>query len=101
MTSALDRGEWSASCPSHALPQEKGSAVPIGQEARWAPEVVWTQAKGKIVLPLLGIEPQSPGCPVHRHYTDVATLATTITVYTEILYQSSALKSIQLFKGFF
>jgi hypothetical protein len=30
MTSALDGGEWSVSCPSHAL-----SLVPLGQEARW------------------------------------------------------------------
>jgi len=37
-TSALDRGEWSASHPGRALPP-----VPIVQEAGWAPEPVWTQ----------------------------------------------------------
>jgi hypothetical protein len=42
-TSALDVGEWSASCPGHALPQEKGLLIPIVQEAGWAPEPVWTQ----------------------------------------------------------
>jgi hypothetical protein len=36
--------------------------VPIGQEAGWAPEPVWTQRKN--VLPLSGIEPRSPGCSV-------------------------------------
>jgi hypothetical protein len=35
-TSALDGGEWSASCPGHALPPGKGPPVPIVQEARWA-----------------------------------------------------------------
>jgi hypothetical protein len=31
-TSALDGGEWSASCPGRALPPGKGPLVPIGQE---------------------------------------------------------------------
>jgi hypothetical protein len=35
MTSALDGSEWSASRP--------GPPIPIGQEAGWAPEPVWTQ----------------------------------------------------------
>jgi hypothetical protein len=43
LTSALDGGEWSASRPGRALPPGKGSPVPIGQEAGWAPEPVWTQ----------------------------------------------------------
>jgi hypothetical protein len=33
--------EWSASRPGRALPR-KGPPVPIVQEARWAPELVWT-----------------------------------------------------------
>jgi hypothetical protein len=37
LTSAL-HGDESASHPGHALP-----SVPIGQEAGWAPEPVWTQ----------------------------------------------------------
>jgi hypothetical protein len=42
-TSALDGGEWSASRPYCALPPGEGPPVPIGQEAGWAPEPVWTQ----------------------------------------------------------
>jgi hypothetical protein len=42
-TSALDGGKWLASRPGHALPPEKGTLVPIVQEAGWAPELVWTQ----------------------------------------------------------
>jgi hypothetical protein len=38
LTSALDGGEWTASRPDRALPP-----VPIGQEAGWASEPVWTQ----------------------------------------------------------
>jgi hypothetical protein len=43
MTSALDGGEWLAPRPSRALPLGKGPMGPIGQEAGWAPELVWTQ----------------------------------------------------------
>jgi hypothetical protein len=43
LTSALDGGEWSASRPGRALPPGKEHLVPIGQEAGWAPEPVWTQ----------------------------------------------------------
>jgi hypothetical protein len=42
LTSALDGGEWSASRPGRALPL----SVPIGLEAGWAPEPVWTQGLG-------------------------------------------------------
>jgi hypothetical protein len=42
-TSALDGGEWSESSPGRALPPGKGPPIPIGQEAGWAPEPVWTQ----------------------------------------------------------
>jgi hypothetical protein len=64
-TSALDGGEWSASRPGHALAPGKWPPVPIGQEAEWAPEAQRdTEARGKILLPLPGIEPQSPGRPV-------------------------------------
>jgi hypothetical protein len=43
LTSALDGGEWSALRPGRALPRGKGPLVPIGQEAGWAPEPIWTQ----------------------------------------------------------
>jgi hypothetical protein len=47
-TSALDEEEWSASRPGRALPLKKGperkeTPVPIGEEAGWASEQVWTQ----------------------------------------------------------
>jgi hypothetical protein len=59
-TSALDRGEWSASRPGRALPTGKGPSVPIVQEAGWASD---TEATGKILSPLPSIEPRSPGRP--------------------------------------
>jgi hypothetical protein len=60
-TSALHGGEWSASRPGRALPPVKGPPVRIVQEAGWASAPVWTKARGKIILPLAGIEPRSPG----------------------------------------
>jgi hypothetical protein len=41
--SALDGGQWSASRPGFALPPGKRPSAPIGYEAGWAPEAVWTQ----------------------------------------------------------
>jgi hypothetical protein len=56
-TSALDGGEWSASCPDRALDPRKGPPVPIVQEAGWDPEPVWIQRLDeKSFSPLLGIE---------------------------------------------
>jgi hypothetical protein len=43
LTTALDGGEWSAARPGRALAPRKGHQVPVVQEARWAPEPVWTQ----------------------------------------------------------
>jgi hypothetical protein len=40
--SALDGSEWLPSRSGRALAPKKGSPVPIGQEAGWAPEPVWT-----------------------------------------------------------
>jgi hypothetical protein len=40
-TSALDEGEWSASCSGCALCSRKGHPVPTGEKAGWAPEHVW------------------------------------------------------------
>jgi hypothetical protein len=39
----IRRCESSASRPGRALPPGKGPLVPIGQEAGWPPEPVWTQ----------------------------------------------------------
>jgi hypothetical protein len=62
-TSALDGGEWSTSRPGRALVQGKELPLSIVQEAGWDPEPVWTEARGKILSPLPGIEPRSPGRP--------------------------------------
>jgi hypothetical protein len=72
-TSAVDRGEWSASRPGRALPPEKGPLVPIVQKAGWAPEPVWTQRiEKKILCPRWGSNPDLPDVqPVVRHYTDL------------------------------
>jgi hypothetical protein len=43
VTSALERGEWSASRPGRALLPGKGPPVPIVQEAGWASDPAWTQ----------------------------------------------------------
>jgi hypothetical protein len=61
----LDGAEWSESYPSHALASGKGPLVPSVQEAGFAPEPLWTEARGKVLLPLPRIAPQSPGHPVH------------------------------------
>jgi hypothetical protein len=43
LTSALYGGEWSASRPGRFIPVER-APLPIGQEAWWAPEAMWTLA---------------------------------------------------------
>jgi hypothetical protein len=43
LTSALEGGEWPASCLGCALAPGKGPPLPILQEAGWASEPVWTQ----------------------------------------------------------
>jgi hypothetical protein len=46
-TVALDGGEWPGSRPGRALlPGKRPPPVPIGQEAGWAPELIWTQRLG-------------------------------------------------------
>jgi hypothetical protein len=63
-TSTLDGGELSASRPGRALLPGKEPPVPFVQEAGWAPEPVSDiEATGKILSPLPGIEPRSPGRP--------------------------------------
>jgi len=62
LTSALDRGEWSASHPSHFTHRE-GTQVPIGQGAGWAPEPVWPWwRRGKFPAPA---RTQMPNLPSH------------------------------------
>jgi hypothetical protein len=69
LTSALDGGEWSASRPGRALSQGKELPVPIGQEAGWAPEPVWTQRLDEKSSASVG--DQTPVVQsVVSHYTD-------------------------------
>jgi hypothetical protein len=69
LTSALDGGEWSASRPGRALPP-----VPIGREAGWAPEPVWTQRLEEKSFACVG--DRTPVVQsVVSHYTDWATEA--------------------------
>jgi hypothetical protein len=71
-TSALDKGEWSASRPGRALAPGKEPPVPILQEAGWAPEPVSTQRLGEKSFRLCrGSNLDRPVVqPVARHYTD-------------------------------
>jgi hypothetical protein len=46
--------------PAALLPPGKGPPVPIGQEAGWAPEPVWTQDRGKIHCSCRGSNPDRP-----------------------------------------
>jgi hypothetical protein len=62
-TLALDGGEWSASRLGRALAPGQGPPVPIVQETG----CLDTEATGKILSPLPGIEPLSPGCRVRSH----------------------------------
>jgi hypothetical protein len=85
-TSALDAGEWSASCPGRALAPEKGPPEPIVQEAGWAPEPVWTQRlQEKSSCLRRGSNTDRPVVqPVFRHYTDCATLLTAVHYATQV-----------------
>jgi hypothetical protein len=49
LTLALVGGEWSATRPDHSL-----LPVPIGQEAGWVPELVWTQRLEEIYFASAG-----------------------------------------------
>jgi hypothetical protein len=65
LTLGLDGDQWSASRPGHALapgertPGTHWTAGWVGPRAS-----LDTEARGKNLLPLPGIEPQSPGRPV-------------------------------------
>jgi hypothetical protein len=73
-TSALNRGEWSATRPGRALAPGKGPPVPTVQEAGWTPEPVWTQRLQEKSFHLcLGSNLYLVVQPVARHYIDWAT----------------------------
>jgi hypothetical protein len=67
LTSALDGGKWLASRPGRALPPGKEPPVPIGQEAGWTPEPVWTQGLEEKSCLCRG---SNPVLSVVSYYTD-------------------------------
>jgi hypothetical protein len=69
LTSALDGGEWSVSRPSRALPWGKDPWYPLGLEAGWASELVWTHRLEE--KSFASVRDRT----VARHYTDWATPA--------------------------
>jgi hypothetical protein len=74
-TSALEGGEWSASCPGRTLPLGKKALVPT-VEAGWAPEPVWTQRLEEKSFRLCrGSNLDHLVIQSARYYTDWATLA--------------------------
>jgi hypothetical protein len=60
LTSALTGDEWSASCPGRFTPGKR-APLPIGLEAGWNPEPVWTTWRQFLTLP--GLELQDLGRP--------------------------------------
>jgi hypothetical protein len=77
LTSALDGGEWSVSGPGRALSPGKGLPVPIGYDAGWASELVWTQRLQEIFFAYAG-DRTSIVRSVVRLYSDWATPAQSI-----------------------
>jgi hypothetical protein len=66
-TSALDGGEWSASYPGLAIPPRKGPPGTHRKGGWVGPRAdLDREERGKILLPLPGIEPRSPGSPVRQ-----------------------------------
>jgi hypothetical protein len=72
LTSALDGGECQHHAPAALYPPGKGPPVPIGQEAVWAPEPVWTQRLEEKSSACVGDRTQVVQSVV-SHYTDWAT----------------------------
>jgi hypothetical protein len=73
-TSALDRGEWSASRPGRALPRGKDPQYPL--DRRLGGPQSRSGHRGKILCPRRGSNPDRPVVqPVVRHYTAWATPA--------------------------
>jgi hypothetical protein len=64
LTSALFGGEWWALRPGRCTPQGKEPPVPIGLEAVWAPEPVWTTWRRDKSCPYLD-SPSDPSAVQH------------------------------------
>jgi hypothetical protein len=90
-TSALDRGEWSVSCPGRALAPGGERPVHTVQEAEWAPEPVWTQRLEEKSFRLCrGSNLDRPVVqPVARHYTGWATQLNQSQDCTDIMHDYS------------
>jgi hypothetical protein len=75
-TSELDGGEWLASRSGRALAPGEGPRLPIGQEAGWTQELVWTQSSEEISSCLCrGSNFDRPVVhSVSRHYTELPML---------------------------
>jgi hypothetical protein len=71
LTSALDGVEWSASRPGRTLAPVKGRLMPIGWEAGWVWELVWTQRLEEKSFASVGVRNQVVQSVV-RHHTDWA-----------------------------
>jgi hypothetical protein len=89
-TLALDGSEWSASRQCCALAPGKGPAVTI---ARWVcPRAgVDTEARRKILSPLPGIEPRSPGRPARSQtlYVLIELPGSHISLRSDLHYPST------------
>jgi hypothetical protein len=64
------------------IPGKKKTSVPIVQEARWAPELVWMPRLEKNPLPLSGTEP--PSSSPHTTLTELSG-SQIHTVYSNII----------------
>jgi hypothetical protein len=69
LTSALDRGDWSASHRGRFTTQGKEPMVPIGSEGGGAPEEVWTLRRRGKSIGQVGIRTPA-GQSVTCRYTD-------------------------------
>jgi hypothetical protein len=99
LTSALGEGELTASCPGRFTPG-KEPPVPIGQEAGWAPEMVWTLwSRDKSLTPA---ENRTPAVQFSAHrYTDWAIPAPRnkfIYSFICILYNGAVRKADSIFE---
>jgi hypothetical protein len=79
--------------PGRALPPGKGPPVPIGQEAGWAPEPVWTQRLEEKSFASAGDRIPVVQSAV-RHCTELAPLKTIETWSSYQAFESIGSKSL-------
>jgi hypothetical protein len=109
-TSALDGGEWSALRPGRAL--APGKETPVSIVHCWVgPRAgLDTEARGKILSPLPGIEPQSSGhsarsqtlywlsYPAHRIYYSITFYSCSPIINYEVLHRRACWKCTDLYR---